>query len=1221
MYPAGSAAITYPVDIPGGCVRFRILGPLEVEAGDGLVNLGPRKQRSLFALLLINHNRVVSTDRILDELWGEDAEGKENALWVYVSRLRAALGDVSEEQILVTKDHGYSLVMDPGLLDAHEFEDLARRGSNLLRTDSEAAARDLSEALTLWKGHALEEFVYDEFARTEIVRLEELRTTCLENRIEADLKRGLSGELIGELERLVDEKPLDERPVSQLMLAQYRAGRQADALRSFERFRRGIGEDLGLDPSPELRRLEEQILLHDSRLQTRTLDRNAAVARAGIRGQNPFRGLEAFREEDSSLFFGRDRLVSDILRRLVDHPIVSVVGSSGCGKSSAVRSGVIPAVRKGAIPDSDSWLIAQMVPGSNPFAELEAALLRTSLDVPNSLREQLDGSPDEILRAVLRVSPAEDSHVVIVVDQFEELFTLCDSDTSNRFLTALVEAASDPHRRVRVVITLRADFYDRPLSHPRFGNVMGEGVVNVVSMAPEELEQAAAQPAARAGVRLEPGLEAALIGDVLGEPGALPLFQFALTDLFDRRVGDTLTLSSYREMGGIQGAVSRKAEQLYDRLTSRQKTVARQVFLRLVAISDSETKSRRRVEASELLGLHLEVTDLQAVLDSFGHQRLLAFDRNEVTGAPTVEVAHEALLEHWDRLAGWITEGMADVRHIVRITAAAGEWRESQRDSGFLLTGGRLDRYEQWATTSTMTLGRTESEYLNASITARDELLAEDEERAGREATTTRRAKRNAFGLVTVIIAIAFVGSYLLWAALQPEGPTVALMYRGSGDNSIDGLLQSGLARADQDLDIVAREYVAIAAVETQLREIAEAGTELIIAGLDYGFFIESVAEEFPDTTFVTMDPGSESELSNVYSISFADAEGAYLMGAIAAMKSQAGHIGIVGAWQSSFIEQFFGPFDAGARSVDPNIEVSIDWVSQRYSYSEGDGFVNPAQARDAALHLYELGADVVFHVANESGAGVHAAADEYSNNTGRQVWSIGVDVDEGFEAVDTVAEHVLTSMVKQFDSAIYETIRSFLDGSLEKRTIYGLADGGITYSEFGGFLADFEAEIAVVEQRIVDGDADLPLINALPSSFRSTPVQRIDIDLTGGQCTSTAMQPAVAGDTLSFRFSNRTNSPATFGLASVDRSKPHLGTSGGSFRQARPTRCEQNSRADPSARGWCFAGLVDPMSHRSLPPDSQSQTHRTSVIVLRSPALLLGHAPLPLLVNASPSG
>jgi DNA-binding SARP family transcriptional activator len=168
----GGGSTAYDEGQTGGDVQFRVLGPVEVEVDGETVDLGPKKQRSLFALLLIHHNRVVSSDRILDQLWGEEAEGKENALWVYVSRLRSALDDVTQEPILVTRDHGYSLVIDPELLDAYEFERLAQQGSNLVQADPKAAASDLAGALALWKGHALEEFTYDEFARSEIARLE-----------------------------------------------------------------------------------------------------------------------------------------------------------------------------------------------------------------------------------------------------------------------------------------------------------------------------------------------------------------------------------------------------------------------------------------------------------------------------------------------------------------------------------------------------------------------------------------------------------------------------------------------------------------------------------------------------------------------------------------------------------------------------------------------------------------------------------------------------------------------------------------------------------------------------------------------------------------------------------------------------------------------------------------------------------------------------------------
>jgi basic membrane lipoprotein Med (substrate-binding protein (PBP1-ABC) superfamily)/DNA-binding SARP family transcriptional activator len=1109
-------------------VQFRILGPVEVEVDGETVDLGPKKQRSLFALLLINHNRVVSSDRILDELWGEEAEGKENALWVYVSRLRSALDDVTQDPMLVTRDHGYSLVIDPELLDAHEFERLAKQGSSLLQADPDAAASELADALALWKGHALEEFTYDEFSRSEIARLEGLRTACLEKRIDADLKRGLSGELIGELQRLVDERPLDERPVSQLMLAQYRAGRQADALRCFERFRRGIGEELGLEPSPELRRLEEQILLHDSRLQTKTTERASRAAGTLTPGHNPFRGLEAFREEDASLFFGRDRLVTDVLKRLDEHAIVSLVGSSGCGKSSATRSGVIPAIRKGAIPNSDAWLIAQMVPGSHPFAELEAALLRSTLDAPNSLKEQLDGSPDEILRAVLRISPTDDARVMIVVDQFEELFTLCDPDTADRFLTALVEAASDTRGRVRVMITLRADFYDRPLGHPQFGNAMGAGVVNVVPMAPEELEQAASQPALRAGVRLEPGLAAALIGDVLGEPGALPLFQFALTDLFDRRVGDTLTLGAYREMGGIQGTLSRKAEQLYDRLTEDQQVAARQVFLRLVAISDAETRSRRRVDASELLELQLDVTDLQAVLQAFGQQRLLSFDRNDVTGSPTVEVAHEALLEHWDRLAEWIDAGMEDVGHNVRLTAAATEWNDNARTDGYLLTGSRLDNYENWAVTSTMTLARTERMYLDASAAQRDDLVAEDAERIAREDAAKRRAKRNAYGLVAVIATVIVVGAYFLWTSFQPVGPTVAWM-QPANSGSFEDLAVEGTARANRNLDVDAIVVSVAGDPVIHMRQAIDDGAELVMATQVFSEAIDTLAEEYPDVEFVVIDSGFAPDYPNVSSAAIDVSSASYLMGVAASTVSASGSIGFLGGAQGDLFNSWLSAYEAGAKATDGSVTISASWISGRYN---GSAFFNPEGAYDAAMYLYEQGIDVLFTAAGDSRSGAVRAASDFSIATGDHVWAIGVDIDEGFLTSSDLQPYVLTSMTKQIDKVVYSTIDAFLKNSMDREAIYGVSDGSAGYSTSGGHIDGMTIELDAILVDLESGKITVPRATALPSTWAESAPNNFEVTFDGDSCVLSEAHDVFDSEVVSFTIVNETQRYASIGFA-----------------------------------------------------------------------------------------
>ena len=356
----------------------------------------------LLALLVINANRVVTTDRILEELWGEDAAGKENALWVYISRLRSALGD---ENTVVTRDHGYSLIVDEDRLDARRFEAAIAEGRAALRQDPERAASLLTEGLGLWRGPALEEFEYEDFAQSEIRRLEELRLTALEDRIDADLRRGLAGELVSELEVLHRTHPTRERIVHQLMLALYRAGRQSEALRAFETYRLHLAEELGLDPSPELQRLEEQILLHDSRIQGRATDRaHSPLARSGA--ANPFKGLRAFHEDDGASFFGRDRLVADIIRRLDSGTsLIGLVGPSGSGKSSVARAGLIPALRKGAIEGSDRWVFAHMVPGAHPFAELEAALLRSSLDAPDSLSDQLADPETGILRSALRILP------------------------------------------------------------------------------------------------------------------------------------------------------------------------------------------------------------------------------------------------------------------------------------------------------------------------------------------------------------------------------------------------------------------------------------------------------------------------------------------------------------------------------------------------------------------------------------------------------------------------------------------------------------------------------------------------------------------------------------------------------------------------------------------------------------------------------------------------
>ena len=241
------------------------------------------------------------------------------------------------------------------------------------------------------------------------------------------------------------------------------------------------------------------------------------------------------------------------------------------------------------------------------------------------------------------------------------------------------------------MLTIRADFYDRPLVYPAFAERLGNGIVNVAVLTPDELERAAEEPMRQAEVAYEPSLMATLLTDVIGQPGALPLFQYTLTMLFDRRVDNVVTLEAYRAIGGLTGALAKRAEDLWSELDGEQAAAARQLFLRLVTISGERAWSRRRVVASELTSLRHDLVPTQRVVELFGAHRLLSFDRDQMTGSPTVEVAHEALLTEWPRLRDWIESARDDVvRHAALVTAMS-EWQAAGLNADYLLVGRRLD--------------------------------------------------------------------------------------------------------------------------------------------------------------------------------------------------------------------------------------------------------------------------------------------------------------------------------------------------------------------------------------------------------------------------------------------------------------------------------------------------------------------------------------------------
>ena len=388
----------------------------------------------------------------------------------------------------------------------------------------------------------------------------------------------------------------------------------------------------------------------------------------------PFKGLASFDIDDAEYFFGRERLVAEMVARLAGAPLMAIVGPSGSGKSSALRAGLLPALAAGVLPGSENWALALLRPGEHPLRALELATEEVPARGP----------------------------LLVAVDQFEETFTSCHDEIGRaEFVDALTAAARSPKRRARVLVAVRADFYGRCATYPELGRLLGANHVLIGPMRRDELRRAIELPAQRAGLRVEPELVDALIADVEGEPGALPLLSTALLELWQQRDGRNMTLNAYRQSGGVHRAVARQAERAYERLDPEQRETARRILLRLAGNGEGDAAVRRRVQLTELEGEG--VADVLAVL---------AHDRLVTVGAGEVEVAHEALLREWPRLRGWLEEDAQGRRLHRELGAAARHWNEGGRDPGELYRGARLAAGLEWSRAHADELNAAESDFL-----------------------------------------------------------------------------------------------------------------------------------------------------------------------------------------------------------------------------------------------------------------------------------------------------------------------------------------------------------------------------------------------------------------------------------------------------------------------------------------------------------------------------
>jgi len=484
--------------------------------------------------------------------------------------------------------------------------------------------------------------------------------------------------------------------------------------------------------------------------------------------KNPYKGLQAFQEGDAADFFGREALTRQLLQRLSEDSayarFLAVVGPSGSGKSSVVKAGLLPALRRGELPNSQRWFIVEMLPGADPLTELQDALQSVAVQpVPNVLPLLL-ASPQALNEVINAILPPR-SELVLVIDQFEEVFTQGNSQQRVAFLENLYEAIVAPASRLRVILTLRADFYDRPLLVGKFSTLIQQRTEVVLPLTVDELERAITAPARQVKVFFQQGLAAQIVSEVNDQPGVLPMLQYALTELFERREGQLLTSAAYQAIGGVLGALARRAEELYQGFDEAEQEAARQLFLRLVTLGEGTEDTRRRALESEILTVAPDLAVMQRVIRAFGGFRLLTFDRDPVSRTPTLEVAHEALIREWRRLRQWLDISRADVRLQRLLSAAAHDWEANARDPSFLLRGGRLVQFEDWFRTTSIALAPLDVTFVQASIAQRQTEEEAEAERLRKERDLERRARQR-LGVLVIVLLLAFTGGVILSIAI-----------------------------------------------------------------------------------------------------------------------------------------------------------------------------------------------------------------------------------------------------------------------------------------------------------------------------------------------------------------------------------------------------------------------------------------------------------------------
>ncbi len=787
-------------------LRICLLGSFQI-ALDGAPLGGFRsdKARAMLAYLVMEANRSHRRDWLASLFWGEhDDRSARRSLTTTLSNLRQILAQVTAaagtgdllraDAQTIQFDLNTSFVW----VDTLAFTDLwttcANHPHRALAYCQECAGR-LEQAVQWYQGDFLAGFTvvdspaFDEWRVVQAERLHQQAIAALDALTIYHQARRDFATAEAYARRQLALEPWREVAHRQLMTILAAAGQRAAALAQYEVCRRILRDELGAEPELTTTALFDKLRAQSARPW-------ALGAPPLLALTNPYKGLQPFQENDALDFYGRESFVNQLATLVERRSFVAVVGPSGSGKSSLVHAGLFPRLRhrhvspsqprptNGTAPASIDWVIAEMRPGNQPFQALAAALRpwlpshddAGSPDLADALQQGVLPLAKAAQQIIARASGAQSpARLLLLVEQFEELYTLCTASSLRSSFIDLLLAPSDAREPapLTVLINLRADFMGQALTHRGLANALQVGGLVLGPMTRQELEAAIVRPAQAQGVAFQEGLVARILDDVGEAPGQLPLLEFALTQLWDGQEDGYLTHAAYEAIGRVEGALARYAEQVFASLTAEEQARVRRVFVYMVSPGQGTEDMRRPATRAELG----EADWL--LVQKLANARLVVTDQNN--GQETGEIVHDALIRGWERLRAWLDADRAFRTWQQRMWSALAQWQASGYDTDTLLRGAPLAEAEEWAAARPTDLSPSLLEFLAASVAQRNlersaaeaqrqraladaQALAEAERRrAELEARSSQRLRWLAMGLTLVsVLALLALGAALL---------------------------------------------------------------------------------------------------------------------------------------------------------------------------------------------------------------------------------------------------------------------------------------------------------------------------------------------------------------------------------------------------------------------------------------------------------------------------